>query len=343
MATAKKLSSGNWRVRAYAGTGPDGKQIYRSFTARTKQEAELMAAKFMADNDRRITEDLTIMEAVESYLTANRNSLSPSTLDGYSKDAKRFKSIGNYKIRKINSTFMQNFIAELNDRGLAPKTVRNTYGLLITVLKFKGIDQKFMVHLPKVAKSKDYAPADEEVAALYRAAKPKMKRAIVLAAFHSLRRGEISGLKYKDLTGNILYVHSDIVKSADGKGWVHKEIPKTEDSNRELYLTDDEVELMGTGDPEDYIVPLTPGSIGTNFYNLRKRLGISFSIHKLRGYFASTGAHLGISDTYMSRFGGWSEGSKVLKKHYQKPIKDIQEGYANKLNEYFKENVTKAQ
>jgi len=343
MANAKKLPSGSWRVRAYVGKDKDGKKLYRSFTAPTKQQAELEAAKFIADNDRHVIEDVTLASAVERYLHANRNALSPSTIDGYTKDSKRFGSISHIKVTRFNSMIMQNFIASLIDAGLSPKTVRNTYGLLVTVLRFSGCEQVFRVNLPKIPKNKKYAPRDEDVATLYNAANIKLKRAIALAAFHSLRRSEISGLKYGDLTGNILYVHSNTVKNANGKGWVHKEVPKTEDSNREVYLSDTEVELLGTGHPDAYIVPLKPGSISKAFDKLKAKYGINMRFHDLRGYFASTGAHIGISDTYISRFGGWTEGSKVLKTHYQKPIQDIQEGYANKLNNYFKENVMKAQ
>ena len=35
MAKAKKLPSGNWRVKAYIGVGEDGKKKYKSFTATT--------------------------------------------------------------------------------------------------------------------------------------------------------------------------------------------------------------------------------------------------------------------------------------------------------------------
>lgn len=46
MAKAKKLPSGNWRVRIYSHTDVQGKKHYESFTASTKQQAEMMGAKF---------------------------------------------------------------------------------------------------------------------------------------------------------------------------------------------------------------------------------------------------------------------------------------------------------
>lgn len=46
MATAKQLPSGSWRCQVYAGTAPDGKRQYRSFTAYTKKEAEYAALEW---------------------------------------------------------------------------------------------------------------------------------------------------------------------------------------------------------------------------------------------------------------------------------------------------------
>lgn len=334
MAKAKKLPSGKWRAQVYSHTDSTGKKIRMSFTASTKAEAEMMAAKFKADTDRRRDDDLTIKEAVNNYLEANENVLSSSTIYNYKKDAKSFQPIEHLKIRKLTSNDLQRFISSLVDQGLSPKTIKNRYGLLRTVIAYCHVDKKFVIHLPSQPRKPKYAPEDEQIKRLYDEANRNMKVAIMLAAFHSLRRGEVCGLKYGDLKGNTLYVHSDVVKSADGKEWVHKETPKTDVSNRTIYLTDKELEIIGTGNKDDYIVPLTPGSVGTEFYYLKKKVGIDIRFHDLRGYFSSVAAAV-MPDIYLSHLGGWREGSQVLKQSYQKPIKSLNEHYAQKLNDRF--------
>ena len=334
MAKAKKLPSGNWRCQVHY-KDKQGKIHRPSFTASTKREAEMLAEKFLYDTDRQLADDITVEQAVKNYLESNRATLSPSTIYNYTKDAKRFQPINGIRIQKINSKDIQDFISSLSESGLSPKTVKNTYGLLRTVLSFSGIDKKFVIHLPSAPKKKKIAPENEQIVTLYNNASHKMKIAISLAAFHSLRRGEICGLTYGDLKGNTLYVHSDVVKAADGNGWVHKETPKTNASNRTVYLSDKEVELIGTGNPKDYIVPLTPGTIGTNFYNLCQRTGIKLRFHDLRGYYASISVAMGIPDIYLAHMGGWRENSSVLKEHYQKPINSVDAGYAKQLNDYF--------
>ena len=128
-------------------------------------------------------------------------------------------------------------------------------------------------------------------------------------------------------------------------GWVHKEIPKTDSSNRNIYLSDIEVETIGKGAPEDYIVPMTPGALEMKFFRLKKRLGLEhIRLHDLRVYFASISAVMGIPEVYTAHHGGWQEGSTVLKKHYQKTIASIDEGYAKKMNDYFEsmtQNMTR--
>ena len=65
MAKAKKLPSGNWRCRVYSHTDYRGKKIYESFTASTKQQAEMLAAQFANQIDRKRVDDLTVKESVE--------------------------------------------------------------------------------------------------------------------------------------------------------------------------------------------------------------------------------------------------------------------------------------
>ena len=335
MANAKKLPSGSWRVRVYSYTDSSGKKHYESFTASTKQQAEMMAARFQNDADRHRADDLTVKEAVAKYIKANENILSPSTILNYSKDAKRFEPIGNIKIRKLTSNDIQSFISKLSET-LSPKSIKNTYGLLRSSLAFSGLEINFVIHLPKAQKKRRFAPEDVEISQLYKEADPILKKAIILAARHSLRRGEISGLKYSDLKDGSLYVHSDVVSGPNG--WVHKDIPKTDTSNRVIYLSPEECSALGSGGPEEYIVPITPGAISMRFTKLKKRLGLEhIRFHDLRVYFASVSAVEGIPEIVTAHHGGWREGSQTLRDHYRKPIESIDEGYARKLNKRFDE------
>ena len=74
MATAKKLPSGNYRVRAYdKATGK-----YKSFTAKTKKEAELMAAEWL-NSTQQSEDEKTFQQAAEEYIEIKTPVLSPTT------------------------------------------------------------------------------------------------------------------------------------------------------------------------------------------------------------------------------------------------------------------------
>ena len=115
MATAKKLPSGNWRVRAYAGTDRTGKKIMVSFTAPTKREAELKAAQYLAENKTGSgPSDITVSDAIDRYITAKTAVLSASTIHGYRGLQRRYyDGIADKKVRALTTEGMQLFKSRL--------------------------------------------------------------------------------------------------------------------------------------------------------------------------------------------------------------------------------------
>lgn len=334
MANARRLPSGMWRVQVYSHTDANGKKIRESFTAPTKTEAEMLASQFANSRDRLRAADLTVKEAVEKYIDLNESVLSPATIKGYELAMQRMKPIYNLRIRKINSSDVQGFISDMT-AGYSPKTIKNTYGLLHKALTFFDPYIVLRVHLPKLKKKAAYSPSSEDVLILFENASRNLQLAIALAAFHSFREGEIAALKYKDLKGDKLHVHADIVQDRNGE-WIYKEYPKTDDSDRYAKLPQYLIDFIGTGDPEDYIVGWKPGTISKRFYELKKRLGIEIRFHDLRHYYASVAAGIvKIPDIYTASFGGWAPSGTTMKSVYQNRIVSVEDMYADKMNEYF--------
>lgn len=331
---ARKLPSGNYRARAFDYTDYQGKKHYKSFTAPTKAEAERLASAYACEHERLARSDLKVSEAISGYITSKAELLSPSTLRMYKQTASRyFDAIANIKIRSITVEQLQRFISSLS-HGLSPKTVANVYGLLSGALSMYLPDRIFRVTLPKRAKKQANSPSDEDVAALFNSASGWLKLSIGLAAFCSMRRGEISAVTFGDLDGNRLHVHRDMVKGENG--WILKDIPKTSDSDRWVLLPEPLRKLVGKGDPDAFIVPHYPGKITNKFVTLRNKLGLSIRFHDLRHYYASTGVVLGVPDVYMAGLGGWRPGSGVLKETYQNKIIPISDRYAAMMADHFK-------
>ena len=340
MATAKKQPSGMWKVRVYSHTTPDGKKHYRAFTAPTKQEAEQEAAKFSGDADRADKVDLTVLEAIDGYIRAREGVLSPSTVRGYRRMCRNnFDGIARERIRRLTSERVQLWISQLA-KEKSPKTVKNVYGLLTAAIDMYLPEKVLRVKLPQQVKRPDVAPTDAQVLALYTAAPHWLKICIGLAAFCGLRRGEVSALKYGDIDGQIIHVHADMVQDTTG-AYHYKDMPKTLDSVRDVYAPPELIALIGSGDPDAFIIDRYTGSITAMFEALRDDLGMTcIRFHDLRAYYASTGAVL-IPDTYLARFGGWAKSSAVMKRTYQRELTDRTEQYAGMMTGHFSALISK--
>lgn len=335
MSKAHKLPSGSWRVQICMGTDAAGKKIRMSFTAPTKEEAELQARQFKAENQDLGIRAITAAEAIERYITAKTPVLSPPTIRAYrSYQKNHYAGIGKKKIITLTSEDMQLFISNLALEA-SPKTVANSYGLLASSVRLFCPDKVFNVSLPRRNTKRRISPSDGAVRALFQNADSELRKCIAISAFGSLRRGEICALRFRDISGNIVSVHADMVMDEAGE-WIYKDIPKTSESNRAVRLPQEVIELLGFGAPDDYVISISPSRVSDRFIKLRKRLGLDgIRFHDLRHYYASIGAVLGIPDTYLSQFGGWKPNSPVMKTVYQNVIKDEAERYAKRMTKHF--------
>ena len=83
MAEPKKLPSGSWRIRI-CYLDEKGKQVRKSFTAETKQEARHMADVFMTERKQnKKIENKTTKQLADYYIENRSNVLSPTTITGY--------------------------------------------------------------------------------------------------------------------------------------------------------------------------------------------------------------------------------------------------------------------
>lgn len=333
MARAKKTPSGMWKVRVYSHTDAEGKQHLKAFTAPTKAEAEAMAAEFTGRTDRASHQDLTVKEALDAYISAKEGVLSPSTIRGYRQMEKLYyDQIGRKRIQRITSADAQVWVSDLAGK-VSSKTVSNVYGLFTATLAFFAPSRILRVKLPQKKRRRVYAPSSEQVQALYKAASPNLKRAIALEAFASMRRSEACALVYGDIQDGIAHVHRDLVRGVHG--WHLKEIPKTSESDRFVRIPEEVLQLIGTGDPEDRVVPVTPDTVTECFGRLRDSFGLDIRYHDLRHYYASIAAVVGIPPVYVDSFAGWMPGSKTRQQIYENQIRQEADRYARKLTDYF--------
>lgn len=334
MATARKTKSGKWRCQVLDHVEKvDGKKkyIHRSFTARTKYEAEQMAAEFKQQKSRPSCE-LRFDEALEKYLAIKSNTLSPSTIRGYNSLRRNaFSNISNLRLNRITSEDVQ---ACINDYAVShsAKTCANALGLITAVFSLFLPSVTFRVKLPQAVKIDYYTPSDDDIKRLMEVIKyPELYKAVLLAAFGTLRRSEICGLEYSDIDGDVIRVHRAMVEGDNG--WVVKDFPKNNSSNRKIIYPQFVIDALDTGTGK--IVKMTPKRIDVGFRRAVVRAGLPyFRFHDLRAYSVSIAHALGIGDSYLMQRGGWKTDA-TFKAVYRRVISDENRKISAKLNAHF--------
>lgn len=338
MATPKLLPSGNWNIKVFSHFDKSGKRVYKSFTDPDKKKVIRLAHEFQDNKDEYHDQELTIAKALDEYISSKEGVLSPSTIREYRRlQAKAYDNIGTLYVSRTTSKDLQYFISDLS-RTKSPKSVRNIYSLLAAALDMHT-DKKFRVTLPQKNVPEYATPDSKQVRTLLDNASDKLRLCIYLSAIGTLRRGEICALKYKDIIKDkkLIHIHADMVQDQSG-AWVYKPCPKNSSSVRRIELPDKIIEMLGDGDPEEYVIGFTPGQITHRFIYLRNKLGLSCRFHDLRHYSATIRMYMGIPLKEIQSVGGWSS-FETLEKSYLNILKSKSDEYVQKANDYFEENL----
>ena len=335
MPTAKKLSSGTWRVRIYVGK-KDGRSVTKSFSGTTKRDAERKANNYLVMNNHT---ELTFREAAESYIETKQSVLAPSTIRTYKLHLARLEYLHDVRVSRIDSERAQKAVDRMT-RTLAPKTVVCAYGFLTAVLKMYEPATVLRVTLPERVKKETKIPTDDEVDLMIQEAPSEdLKLAIQLAAFGSLRSGEACALRREDVKADRLTV-CRTYDLAEGEQWVVKDSPKTSAGYRSIPLPEPLLARLRASEREDgYLLKYTPSSLHSAFRRLTERLQLPpYKFHALRHYFASKLHADGVPDKVIAKIGGW-EDIGTLQKIYQHATAEKMDEAGAILGKLFSERV----
>ena len=307
MAEAHKLPSGSWRAQVYVGKDPNGKRIYESFTANTKKEADLLAAARARELEIGIQKDrapqqMTVGEAIDQYLETNENVLAPKTIREYKGyRARYFQGIMRVKIRDLtNATIQREINAEA--RRLAPKSVRNAWGLVRIAVVTAFPDFRPDVNLPALVKAEMNIPTEEQLSGLLEdIAGTRLEIPVLIGAACGLRRGEIAALKFPDdidKKRGVLRVRRCMTENAAGE-WFVENRTKTYESTRDVDCPAWLIEKL-LALPPDY-KPVHPAYITSGFRRAAARRGLDIHFHNLRHYYASLLLSVNAPEQYIVR------------------------------------------
>lgn len=328
-----QLPSGRYRVQVVY-KGDDGRRHTKSFTADTRSEAEELAEDF-----RRGREKIgdTIGELVAAYLNAREGVLSPSTMRGYQTIKRTYfaAGFGGKRLSDVSNADVQRWLSDISGK-VSPKTVRNIYGLFRAAVDMFAPETVFRVQLPQKKRPELYTPSDADIARLLQGIDDRELRVgIMLAAFCTLRRGEICALTGADIREGSVIVSKSRVRDDDGV-W-HTKQPKTDSSYRSVPVPEfllQEIDALDRADDER-IIQCSPEGLSKRFTKAVAAAGLPhIRFHDLRHYSASILHAIGVPDQYILARGGWAS-DYVMKSVYRNAITDEARKQDERIADHF--------
>jgi integrase len=303
----RKLKSGTWFIQLRLG----GESIPVSALTRSDciKQAQLIKAQHRAEKQPKTRSDITLREAMTTYIEKKRAGLDPSTIQGYEKIRDQyFQQIMDLSIRKIDVDRINDAIyaeeARVSRRGkpLSANTINKAWALISTVLHRNHVTLDEQPDLPEIKKK----PVEIlSFAEIYPAIKgSSIELECLLAARLSLSMSEIRGLtKSKSIRAGKLTVCETIVDI--GGQPVRKDHAKEPDRVRTIPIPPYIQRLIDQVDG-DIICTKTSQSINKRYQRLLEKAGLpKSSFHKLRHTYASEGARLQIQPEILQEGGGW--------------------------------------
>lgn len=274
-----------------------------------KHKAELIKAEHRAGKRIQRRDMPTLRKAIDAYIAKRRDILSPSTVDGYRRIQKnRFQGVMD---KPISGDGWQALINDEKAGGASPKTIRNAYRFIVSVLTENGI-QPGKVTLPALEGNTRAWLEPEQVKKLVAAADGTPSALPVLLALHSLRRSEIAALTWDDidLKRKTITVAGAVVQD-ENHHYISKPTNKTLKSRRTIPIMIPELLVLLASTPQEArhggLVDCKPHNIADRINAACRRADVpEVGTHGLRHSFASLAYHLGMSELETMELGGWS-------------------------------------
>lgn len=222
----------------------------------------------------------------------------------------------------------------------SPKYVMNAYALFKS--SCKQADKKFEIEitLPQKVKKEVRIPDDDEIQTILTAAKgTRSELPILLALWMGLRASEILGLTWDCVERDYLHIKQALVEAENGRALKKT---KTYSGDRRISLPDEILELIRQQPhTDDFIIHTTINIMEKDLTHLLEVNGLPhYKFHALRHASASVGMALGMPNKYnQNRLGHATDN--MLQTVYLHTMQNRVDGYANQINEYFREKRRK--
>lgn len=225
---------GIYRVRVYVG---ENKTKSRTFAAPNMREARKLAAEYEVDIRRGVTatavERGTMAELVDMWMAHQEGQRrSPTTLYRVRPMVARIRErFGDMQVRSLTAADVDAFYAELRrvvvaaanpkkgtpERTMGESTVHHYHRVLSAILRYGVRHDKLDIAVttkaerPKPDKYDAPMVSDQVMQQLFATAPVPIQLAITVEAMMGLRRGELFGLRWRDLQGGMARISNNTV------------------------------------------------------------------------------------------------------------------------------------
>lgn len=350
----KRLPSGSWHIQLRLG----GRSI--SVTEPTEKactkKAQLIKAEHLAGRDTRAMDRSarTLDNLLETYISAKRPVLSPSTVRGY--EAIRRTRFLAYKDRNPAKIVWQRMVSD-ESRLCGPKTLRNAWALVSAALSYSGQPVP-AVTLPQLSGDEHPYLEAEQIPVFLAAIRDKPVELAALLGLHGLRRSEMCALTWADIAlppvaaisdrqNNLgtIRIHGALVHDADGH-LIRKPTNKNKTSRRTIPIMIPRLaELLRacSGEhcsPSSPVLTCHPNSIYKQINSACASAGLPLiGVHGLRHSFASLAHSLGLPEQETMALGGW-EDPATMRKIYTHLDAAARLKASNTITAFFAKNQT---
>lgn len=317
----RKLPSGSWNIRVQI----DGQIISITKPTAKACQKEAMAIKSGAKEARK-KNNQTVSAAINDYITARENVLSPSTIRGYRAITRtRFQSSMRWDIGTVTPEQWQRAVNQ-EAKKCSAKTLKNAWGFLSSVI-MEATGRKVNVRLPQIVPNELPFLTAQQIPVFLAAIRGKGCEIAALLALSSLRRSEILALHWDDidLENNCIYVHGAAVQGSDNALVQRKENKNTTSRRTIPFILPQLREAVEAADQSTPLVyPGNPNQIWQSVNRICRKEGLpEVGVHGLRRSFASLAYHLGLSEEVTMRTGGWSDIYTMRKIYTKVSEKDL--------------------
>ena len=308
----EKIGSSTYRYRKMI----KGKIIRINFDHKpTEREVTLRLAECIQEEGGKAD---TLRHCITDHISSREDILDPNSKRTYN----NFISVLSDKLldKNIYEITQTDIQKEINRHAAthAPKTTRSLHGFLSSIFKVYRPQFVLRTSLPHPDKTPRFRPNNANIKVILKEVEGTEYSIPYQLGILGLRRGEICALTLNDLKENELTINKTVYFSK-GNGWLIKNSPKTDESNRTILIPES---LANEIRENGKIFDGDPKRLNKHLHRIQDKLEIPrFRFHDLRSYFASYASTLNIPEADVMKMGGW-KSDFVFKRLYRESIEE---------------------